>query len=148
MHHIAATKTDTKAVASVASSATHSHEIDTLGYEYASIDIIFSPFTAAAAAAALVLKLQQSDASGSAQVNVSGYVAGTDFTMAAGVTTGSGNAGYVCRMNVDLRGKKRYLTVAATPGLTVAVATVARLGRGNQAPTDATSGNTSNWVSG
>ena len=147
MHHIAATKTDVKAASSVAASATHSHEIDTLWYEYASIDVVFSPFTAATSSAASVLKLQQSDASGSGQANISGFVGGTDFTVGAGSTTGANN-GYVVRFNVDLRGKKRYLTVAASPGNTVAVSTVARLGRGHQAPTDATSGNTSIWVSG
>lgn len=147
MHHIAATKSDIKAAASVAASATHSHEIDTLGYEYAAIDVVFSPFTAATSSAASVLKLQQSDASGSGQANISGFVGGTDFTVGAGSTTGANN-GYVVRFNVDLRGKKRYLTVAASPGNTVAVATVARLGRGNQAPVDATSGNTNIWVSG
>ena len=147
MHHIAATKTDTKAAASVAASATHSHEIDTLAYDFACIDIVFSPFTAATSAAASVLKLQQSDASGSGQADVTGFVGGTSFTIGAGTTTGANN-GYTARFNVDLRGKKRYLTVVTSPGNTVGVATVARLGRGESAPTDATSGNVVAWVSG
>ena len=147
MHHIAATKTDAKSTASVAASATFTHEIDTLGFEFATIDVAFSPFTATTATAASVLKIQQSDASGSGQANVSGFVGGTDFTVGAGATTGF-NSGYTARFNLDLRGKKRYLTVSTSPGNTVAVSSVARLGRANQAPTDATSGNVTNWVSG
>lgn len=147
MFHIAASKSDVKAAASVAASATHTHEIDTLGYESCSIDVVFSPFTAATSSAASVLRLRQSDSSGSGQANISGFVGGTDFTVGAGSTTGANN-GYVARFNLDLRGKKRYITVDASPGNTVAVATVARLGRANQAPTDATSANTNVYVSG
>jgi hypothetical protein len=42
-------KSVTKAAASVAASATHSHEIDTKGFKYATIDVVYSPFTAATA---------------------------------------------------------------------------------------------------
>jgi hypothetical protein len=138
MNHVAATKSVEKVEASVASSATHSIEIDTLGFAYASIDVAFSPFTAAATAAATVLRLAQSNASGSGQTNVSGFVGGTDFTVAAGSTTGAA-VGYSHRFDIDLRGKSRYLTVYATPALTVGVATIARLSRAEAGPMDATS---------
>jgi hypothetical protein len=138
MNPVAATKSVEKIEASVANSATHSIEIDTLGFAYASIDVAFSPFTAAATAAATVLRLAQSNASGSGQTNVSGFVGGTDFTVAAGSTTGAA-VGYSHRFDIDLRGKSRYLTVYATPALTVGVATVARLSRGEAGPMDATS---------
>ena len=114
MNHVAATKSVEKVEASVASSATHSIEIDTLGFSYASIDVAFSPFTAAATAAATVLRLAQSNTSGSGQTNVSGFVGGTDFTVAAGSTTGAA-VGYSHRFDIDLRGRSRYLTVYATP---------------------------------
>lgn len=133
MNHVAATKSVEKVEASVASSATHSIEIDTLGFSYASIDVAFSPFTAAATAAATVLRLAQSNTSGSGQTNVSGFVGGTDFTVAAGSTTGAA-VGYSHRFDIDLRGRSRYLTVYATPALTVGVATVARLSRGEAGP--------------
>lgn len=137
MNHVAATKSVEKIEASVAANATHSLEIDTLGFAFASIDVAFSPFTAATSTAASVLRLAQSDVSGSGQANISGMVGGTDFTVAAGSTTGG--VGYTHRFDVDLRGKKRYLTVYATPGNTVAVATVARLSKGEAGPVDATS---------
>jgi hypothetical protein len=40
-----------------------------------------------------------------------------------------GNVGAVARFNVDLRGRKRFLTVVTSPGNTVAVVTSARLSK-------------------
>ncbi len=146
MIHLNATKTDARSVASVAANATHTHEIDTLGYESVSIDVVYSPFTAATSNAAPVLRLTQHDVTGTGQTNISGMVGGTDFTVAAGATTG--NAGYVARFNVDMRGKRRYLTLYTTPGNAVGVTSVARLGRAEEAPVNAASGNVGTWVSG
>lgn len=140
MNHVAATKSVSKAETAVLSSATHSLEIDTLGFEYASIDVLFSPFTAASppTTAATVLRVAQSDTSGSGQVNL--LVAGTDFTVGAGVTATS-SVGYSHRFDLDLRGKRRYLTVFATPSSTCGVVTSCRLGKGEAGPTDATGKN-------
>lgn len=146
MIQIAATKTDARSAASVAANATHTHEIDTLGYEYVSIDVVYSPFTATTSNAAPVLRLTQHDVTGTGQTNISGFVGGTDFTVAAGATTGA--AGYVHRFNVDMRGRRRYLTLYTSPGNTVGVTSVARLGRPEEAPTSASTGNTNSWVSG
>ncbi len=146
MIHLNATRTDARSVASVAANATHTHEIDTLGYESVSIDVVYSPFTAATSNAAPVLRLTQHDVTGTNQTNISGMVGGTDFTVAAGATTG--NAGYVARFNVDMRGKRRYLTLYTTPGNAVGVTSVARLGRAEEAPVNAASGNVGTWVSG
>ena len=142
MNHGAAQKTVAKAETAVLSSATHSLEIDTLGFEYASIDLVFSPFTSAAATAATaatVIRLAHSDTTGTAaQSNISGFVSGTDFTVAAGATSTSGSAtGYVHRFDVDLRGRRRYLTVYATPVSTVGVITVARLSKAEASPVSA-----------
>jgi hypothetical protein len=147
MIQIAATKTDAKAAASVAASATHSHEIDTLGFEYVSIDVVYSPFTATTSNAAPVLRLTQHDVTGTGQTNISGFVGGTDFTVAAGTTTGA-NVGYVARFNVDMRGKRRFLTLYTSPGNTEAVNIVARLGRAEEAPFSAATKNVGTLVSG
>lgn len=142
MNHVAATKSVEKVEIAVGATATHSLEIDTLGFSYASIDVAFSPFTAAAATAATaatVIRLAHSDSTGTAaQSNITGFVGGTDFTVAAGSTTGS-NVGYSHRFDVDLKGKKRYLTVYATPVSAVGVVTVARLSKGEAGPVSATS---------
>ena len=142
MNHVAATKSVSKAETSVALTATHSVEIDTLGFEFASIDVLFSPFTSASGptTAANVLRVAQSDTSGSGQANISGFVAGTDFTVAAGVTATAG-VGYAHRFDIDLRGRRRYLTVYATPASTCGVITTCRLGKGEAGPVDATGKN-------
>lgn len=142
MNHLSGAKSVTKAAASVAASATHSHEIDTLGFKYASIDVIFSPFTAATSSYASVLKVQESDSSGSSQADVSGL----SVTAGAGSTTGA-NVGAVARFNIDLRGRKRYLTVVTSPGNTVAVVTNARLTKAEQGAYDATTANVNDYKS-
>ena len=142
MNHLSGSKSVTKAAASVAASATHSHEIDTLGFKYAAIDVVYSPFTAATAAYASVLKVQESDTSGSGQADVSGL----SVTAGAGSTTGAA-VGAVARFNVDLRGRKRYLTVVTSPGNTVAVVSSARLSKGEQHATDATTGGVNDYKS-
>jgi hypothetical protein len=88
------------------------------GFKYATIDVVYSPFTAATAAYASVCKVQESDASGSGQADVTGLA----ITAGAGATTGR-SVGAVARFNVDLRGRKRYLTVVTSPGNTVAIVT-------------------------
>ena len=142
MNHASGNKSVTKAAASVAASATHSHEIDTAGFKYASIDVIYSPFTAATSSYASVLKVQESDASGSGQADVTGL----SITAGAGSTTGA-SVGAVARFNIDLRGRKRYLTVVTSPGNTVAVVTNARLSKAESAATDATSAGVNNYAS-
>ena len=137
MNFGAAQKTVAKAEASVASSATHSLEIDTLGFAYASIDVYFTPFTAASgpSTAATVLRLAHSDTTGAAgTANL--YVQSTDYTVAAGSTATAG-VGYAHRFDVDLRGKRRYLTVYATPASTVGVVTSCRLSKGEAGPMSA-----------
>lgn len=120
-------KSVTRAAASVAANATHSHEIDTAGFKYATIDVIYSPFTAATATFASVCKVQESDTSGSGQADVTGL----SITAGAGATTGAA-VGAVARFNVDLRGRKRYLTVTTSPGNTVAIVSNARLSKAEQ----------------
>jgi len=138
MNHVAASKSVSKAETSVALNATHSLEIDTLGFNHASIDVLFSPFTSASgpSTAATVLRVAQSDVSGSGQTNISGFVGGTDFTVAAG-TTATAGVGYTHRFDIDLKGKRRYLTVYATPASTCGVITSCRLSQGEEAPTSA-----------
>jgi hypothetical protein len=142
MNHISGNKSVVKAASSVAASATHSHEIDTAGFRYASIDVVYSPFTATTSAYASVCKVQESDASGSGQTDITGL----SVTAGAGSTTGA-NVGAIARFNIDLRGRKRYLTVVTSPGNTVAVVTAARLSKAEQHAVTATEANVNNVAS-
>jgi hypothetical protein len=89
-----------------------------------------------------VLKVQESDASGSGQADISGL----SVTAGAGSTTGA-VVGAVARFNIDLRGRKRYLTVVTSPGNTVAVVTNARLSKAESFSTDATTAGVNNYAS-
>ena len=149
MNHAAGTKSVARVTTSVAASATFTHEIDTLGYKYASVDVIFSPFTASNVSLASVLRVGESDTAsqGTSATSITGLVGGTDFTIAAtGASTGAAVGG-IARFNVDLRGRKRYLTVVVSPSTTVAVISSARLSKAEQGATDATTANVNNYAS-
>ena len=147
MNHAAGTKSVAKHTASVAATATYTHTVDTLGYKYASIDVMFSPFTASNVTIANVLRVGESDTSGGTPTNISGLVGGTDFTIAAtGASTGA-DIGAIARFNVDLRGRRRFLTVTVTPSTTVAVISNCRLSKGEVHATSSTEANVNNVAS-
>ena len=146
MNSLEATKTLASLSDDITSSATHSHEIDTLGYKYASIDVCFEKVAAAGtnSAVALVCKLQHGDTT-SSYADLTGYVGGTSFTIPTPANT---SADTVVRFDVDMRGKKRYLKVLATGQATGSVFTVCRLGKPEDGPDTATKKGVSVAVSG
>ena len=149
MNHASGAKSIARVTTSVASSATFTHEIDTLGYKFATVDVIFSPYTASSVSLASVLKVGESDTAsqGTAATNITGLVGGTDFTIAAtGASTGA-NVGGIARFNVDLRGRKRYLTVVVSPSTTVAIISAARLSKGENHAVTATEANVNHVAS-
>lgn len=140
MNHLEGTKTVVKVANVAADGGAFSHEIDTYGADYVSVDVVYSTFTATSAAYATTLKVQQSDTSGSGQTDIPGLT----VTATAGVTTGN----HVARFNVDMRGKRRYLTVVGNPAKPATVASVARLGKNEDEPYNAATAGVSNYVSG
>lgn len=91
-----------------------------------------------------VLNIQQSDDTVLTNfAAVTGYVAGTDWTLAS--LTGGTNAATEKAagvFNIDLRGKKRYFRVLVTNGaVTGIVGITGTLARGEQAPITATNQN-------
>jgi len=133
MNQVSLSKSVTKSTASVASTATFTHNVDGLGFESAHFDVIYSPFTAAAAAYATLLVLGESDVAGATNATT---ISAFTVTANAGATTGDNGA--VARFNVDLRGRKRYLTVSTTPALTVAVTSSVRLSKAEDGAITAT----------
>ncbi len=124
--------------ASTTNAATASGNIDTRGYSYAVIELIESASNAATNNCS-VLKVSESDDTVVTNfANVSGLVGDTDFTIPNSVTSG---VQVVAQMRVDLRGRKRYLKLSASPVTTQVLTGVAHLHRGEEAPVDATDAN-------
>jgi hypothetical protein len=132
----------------IATNATHQHAIDTLGFDYASIDVVFEPVAAAGtnSSVAVALKLQQGDTTSSYD-DVTAFVGGGSggFTVPTPADT---NSSTVVRFNVDMRGKQRFLNVFATPNVVSPVVSVARLGKPEEAPVAASDAGVAVFVSG
>ncbi len=149
MNHLEATKSVVGHTENLTAAQTHTLVIDRLGYEYVSLDVCQEPFANAgytSQAAFTVLKLAESD-NNSSYSDVTEFVGGGTggFT----IPTPTATAGdVVVRMDVDCRGKKRYLRVTATPYTTGTVYTVARLGKGSDGPVSASAKGVNATVSG
>lgn len=109
--------------------ATATLTIDTLGYAYASVDVIVATSATPANTSASILNvltLSQGD------TNTAGSSVYTVAAPAASVAVTAQPS--VVRLDVDLRGKSRYLKVDATPATALATTIVARLGKGAEGP--------------
>jgi hypothetical protein len=108
VNHLEATKTVVgTTVTSAAGTATLT--IDTLGYDYASVDVVVAVSATPA--------------------NTSVYTVAVPAASVAVTAQPS-----VVRLDVDLRGKGRYVKVDATPATSLATTIVARLGKGEAGP--------------
>ena len=149
MNHLEATKSVVGHSENLTAAQTHTLTVDTLGYDYVSLDVCQEPWANAgytSQAAFTVLKLEESD-NNSSYSNVTEFVGGGTggFT----IPTPTATAGdVVVRMDVDCRGKKRYLKLTATPYTTGTVYTVARLGKGVDGPVSASKKGVNATVSG
>lgn len=122
--------------ASVASSATTSCMFDTIGFDYAVIDIL-SGTQATTDAAITTINLKESD--DTVATNFAAVVAltgGTATSTSAGfvipAATATGVGGGV-QLQIDLRKRKRYLLLNVTPGTTLVLGAVVHLSRAEQA---------------
>lgn len=129
------------AIQSVATNATvTSNQIDTLGYNELQICVMRESHATGAFSA---LTIQQSDTTDATNfATTSGLVAGTDYTVAdaiGGTSAAVTNVSFVA--NIDLRGKKRYFRVLATPSVATGyVAGHAILGKGEVSAADSAAG--------
>jgi hypothetical protein len=118
--------------------ATASGIIDTLGYDWATIDIIATTADVVSNAPT-VCKLQEAD--------VTNATSFADITAFATPTIPSANTAATAvlqnnyKFNVDCRARKRYLQAVYSPATTQTVTVLANLGRGEQAPVTAAKAN-------
>ncbi|HEY2178107.1 MAG TPA: hypothetical protein VGH15_05945 [Caulobacteraceae bacterium] len=119
--------------------ATASGIIDTLGYDWATIDIIATTADVVSNSPTVV-KLQEADVT-----NSSSFADITAFATPASVPAANTAATAVLqnnfKFNVDCRGRKRYLQPVYSPATTQTVTILANLGRGEQAPYTAAKAN-------
>ena len=124
MNYVENTKTVVgTTVTSAAGTATLT--IDRLGYDYASIDVIVAVSATAANTAASILNVLTLSGGDTTTAGTSIY---TVAVPAASVAVTSQPS--VVRMDVDCRGKGRYIKVDATPATSLPCTIVARLGKG------------------
>ena len=128
--------------AGVASAETHTCAIDCLGYDSASIDVIYRSI--AHTTGPSILTVKHSDTDGS-YGTISGLISGTDYTIAGVSNTATPN---VTRFEVSTKDLKRYLQVAVTPSASASsngsnntVVVAARLGKGEIGVDSATDAN-------
>lgn len=89
-------------------------EIDTKGFDYCTCYAMIGASDIAMAG----LKMQQSDATGADQVDITGLVWGTSLNTLGATSTlpSATDDGLIFGFDIDLRGIKRYLTCVATAG--------------------------------
>ncbi len=127
-------------------------EIDTLGYDYAALDIALSKSNTTSNAPTVVT-VGDSDITGTSNYTTITAFSGATATATnvswlipiTGVLTAQPN---VYRINVDTRARRRYLLVSVSPVTTASLVVDARLGRGELGPTNASQANVQAFVSG
>ena len=117
------------------SSQTNTLTLDTLGFEYASIDVIYGP-AASTSSVAQTLTLQQSDSASTDYGNVTGFTGDLKPAAYAGQTVTDTMT--TVRLDVDMRGKKRYLRVATSPNTDTVIVVAARLSKAEEGSYDTT----------
>jgi hypothetical protein len=134
MNHLENTKSATGSAVATNSSTTATLRLDTLGYDYASIDVVYGAVLAAGtnSAAAQTLTLKHSDSASSNYDVISGYP-----TVALPTAAASSVVSSIVRFDVDMRGRKRYIEVESSPNTLATVVVVARLGKGEVGPASA-----------
>ena len=112
--------------------ATATLTIDTLGYAYASVDVIVAVSTTPANTAASILNALSLSGGETTTAGSSIYTVAAPAASAAVTAQPS-----VVRLDIDLRGKGRYVKVDATPATALATTIVARLSKGEVGPDSA-----------
>lgn len=130
--------------ASTTAAATASGNIDTLGYDFVTIDVITTTSNNVTNNPS-VLKLSESDDTVVTNfADISGFVGDTDFTIPNSVTSGD----WGVKFNVDCRARKRYLKVSVSPLTTQTITAIANLSKGDEAPVSTTSANVNALIEG
>jgi len=118
---------------STTNGATTTGVIDTLGYDFAEIDVAATSSNNVTNNPS-VLKLSESD-DATTYTDVSGFVGDTDFTIPNVYTNTASD--WNVKFSVDCRPRKRYMKVSVTPITTQIFTAIANLHKGDEGPTTA-----------
>jgi hypothetical protein len=119
--------------------------VDTLDWDHASFSVLRA--SNASTAFASVLKVEESDASGSGYSDVTALVGGGVGGFAIPAVSNTAVEAVV-KIDVDAKARKRYLKVTATPAVSVNTVITGRLSRGVDAPVTAADAGCIGWVKG
>jgi uncharacterized protein (DUF1778 family) len=121
--------------------ATASGIIDTLGYDWLTVDVIATTADVVSNKPTVV-KLQEADDTNSTSfADITGTRGGTDFTIPNANTAATAVVQNNYKFNVDCRTRKRYIQAVYSPQTTQTVTVVGNLGRGENAPVTAAKAN-------
>jgi hypothetical protein len=134
---------------SLTNGATGTGIIDTVGFDWATIDVVATTANVVSNIPTTV-KLQEADVTNATSfADIVGFRSGTDFTIPANaVTAATAVLQNSFKFNVDLRQRKRYIQVVYSPQTTQTVTAIANLGRGEQSPSTAAKANALTLVEG
>jgi hypothetical protein len=124
------------ATTSLTNGATGTGSVDTLGYDFLSLDLLQTTSNNTTNNLS-VCKLSESDTTDATNYSdITAFVGdGTDgFTVPAADTSNS----QLYKFNMDLRGRKRYIKLTASPLTTQSLTAIANLHKAEQAPVSAT----------
>ena len=119
--------------------------VDTLEFDHASFAVMRA--SNASTVFASVLKIEESDASGSGYSDVTALVGGGTGGFSIPAVSDTASAAVV-KIDVDTKARKRYLKVTATPAVSVNTVITGRLSRGVETPTSASEAGCIGWVKG
>ena len=130
---------------SSAAAATGTGRVDTLGFDFVSIDTVMATSTATNPPTRLRL-MESDDTVVTNFANIVPFTGGTATSATVGFVIPNSrtntNTFYGVKFNVDLRGRKRYLRLEVSPADTNQITSaVANLHRGDEAPVNATDAN-------
>lgn len=129
--------------------ATASASFDTLGYDHLSLDV-WIPTADTTTDGVSVCKLSESDDTTTTVTDVAAFVGGTQTSATVGFVLPNGNTtlNTSVKMNVDLKKRKRYLTLTVVPRTTQLLVATGQLQIAEQEPTQASDAGVSVLVNG
>lgn len=126
--------------ASTTTGASQTLQVDTMGYDYLTVDAQLGHMSAGGAAPTTI-SLSESD-----DTNASNFATITGTSHTSNITTLPTTGVTLATWDVTLNARKRYVKVTITAGSTEVIGIMAQLTRGETLPVTATQKNVTSWI--